>query len=297
MDHLGAMRSFRRVIERESFSRAAEELGLSSAGLGKQIRWLEERLGVVLIQRTTRRMGLTETGRAYYEECCRLLDELDEVEHSITAGAKQVSGRLRVNAPLSFGLTVLSPALPHFMARYPDLKIDLTLSDRLLDVVAAGFDISIRIRSELTDSSLIARKLGDVEQVICAAPAYLEKRGEPLALDDLHHHDCLAYTLADNPGAWHVNSPKGEASIAIPAKLSANNSIILRDMIVAGMGIGALPSFIAKPEIGRGALVPVLVDHAFPRRHVYAVYPTTRHLQSKVRVFLDFLTDTFEEQL
>ncbi|WP_198411894.1 LysR family transcriptional regulator [Microvirga flavescens] len=283
------MRSFRRVIERASFSRAAEDLGLSSAGLGKQIRWLEERLGAVLIQRTTRRMGLTETGRAYYEECCRLLDELDEVERSIATDARHVSGRLQVNAPLSFGLTVLSPILPDFMAQYPDLKIDLTLSDHLLDVVAAGFDISIRIRSELADSSLIARKLADVEQITCAAPAYLEKRGAPLTLDDLHRHDCLAYTLADNPGAWHVNGPKGEASIAIPARLSANNSIMLRDMIVAGMGIGALPSFIAKPEIDRGALMPVLADHTFPRRHVYAVYPTNRHLQNKVRVFLDFL--------
>ncbi|MGO4387667.1 LysR family transcriptional regulator [Microvirga sp. 2YAF29] len=288
------MRSFRRVIERGSFSRAAEELGLSSAGLGKQIRWLEERLGTVLIQRTTRRMGLTEMGRAYYEECCRILDELDEVERSISADAAHVSGRLRVNAPLSFGLTVLSPILPDFMASYPDLKIDLTLADHLLDVVGAGFDVSIRVRSELADSSLIARKLADVDQVICAAPAYLERRGTPLSLDDLHRHDCLAYTLADNPGAWHLKGPRGETSIAVPARLSANNSIMLCDMLLAGMGIGALPSFIAKPQIDSGALVTVLTDHEFPQRHVYAVYPTSRHLQRKVRVFLDFLADTFE---
>ncbi len=297
MDQLGAMRSFRRVIERGSFSRAADELGLSSAGLGKQIRWLEERLGTVLIQRTTRRMGLTETGRAYYEECCRLLDELDEVERSITADAAHVSGRLRVNAPLSFGLTVLSPILPAFMAIHPDLKIDLTLSDHLLDVVGSGFDVSIRVRSELADSSLIARKLADVEQVICASPTYIEKRGEPLALDDLHRHDCLTYTLADSPGTWHLKGPRGEASIAIPARFSANNSMMLRDMLLAGMGIGALPSFIARPQVDSGALVPVLKDHVFSQRHVYAIYPTSRHLQRKVRVFLDFLANTLEAHL
>ncbi|SCY47212.1 LysR family transcriptional regulator [Microvirga guangxiensis] len=291
------MRSFRRVIERGSFSRAAEELGLSSAGLGKQIRWLEERLGTVLIQRTTRRMGLTETGRAYYEECCRILDEIDAVEHSIAADAGHVTGRLRVNAPLSFGLTVLSPILPAFMATYPDLTIDLTLSDHLLDVVGSGFDVSIRVRSELADSSLIARRLADVDQIICAAPAYLERRGAPLDLDDLHRHDCLAYTLADNPGVWHLKGPKGDMSIAVPVRLSANNSIMLRDMLLAGMGIGALPSFIAKPQIDSGALVPVLKDHVFPQRHVYAVYPTSRHLQRKVRVFLDFLADTLEARL
>jgi DNA-binding transcriptional LysR family regulator len=297
MDHLGAMRSFRRAIEKGSFSRAAEELGLSSAGLGKQIRWLEERLGTVLIQRTTRRMGLTETGKAYYEECCRLLDELDEVERGIAEGAKHVAGRLRINAPLSFGLTVLSPIMPHFMAAYPDLKVDLTLSDHLLDMVEAGFDISIRVRSELTSSSLIARRLAEIDQVICASPAYLERRGMPRSLAELHDHDCLAYTLADNPGSWHLRGPDGEISITIPSKLSANNSIMLRDMMLNGMGIGALPSFIAKQFLESGELVPVLPDHTFPQRHVYAVYPTGRHLQRKVRAFLDFLADNLAPHL
>lgn len=297
MDHLGAIRSFRRVIERGSFSRAAEELGLSSAGLGKQIRWLEERLGTVLIQRTTRRMGLTETGQVYYDECCRLLDELDEMERGIASTSEQVTGRLRVNAPLSFGLVVLSPLLPRFMAAYPDLKIDLTLNDHLLDVVGTGFDISIRVRSDLADSSLIARKLATVDQVICAAPAYLAQKGTPQTLEELRSHDCLAYTLADSPGIWQLTGPEGDRSITVPARLSASNSIMLCDLIKAGMGIGALPSFIAKPQIEAGSLVPILTDHSFPQRHVHAVYPTSRHLQRRVRVFLDFLADNLDASL
>lgn len=292
MDHLGAIRSFRRVAERGSFSRAAEELGFSSAGLSKQIRWLEERLGSVLIQRTTRRMSLTEAGQTYYQECCRLLDQLDEVERSISAETDHVTGRLRVNVPLSFGLTVLSPILPHFMNSYPHLKIDLTLSDSLLDVVGAGFDITIRVRSELNDSSLIARKLADVDQILCAAPAYLERSGKPRSVDDLHDHDCFSYTLADSPHVWNLTGPDGQISIPIPARLSASNSLMLRDLILAGTGIGALPSFIAKPHIESGALVQILKDYVFPQRHVYAVYPTSRYLQPKVRVFLDFLTNS-----
>ncbi|HZH28281.1 MAG TPA: LysR family transcriptional regulator [Azospirillaceae bacterium] len=289
MDLISAMRSFRRVAERESFSKAAEDLNLSPAGLSKQIRLLEERLGVVLIQRTTRRMSLTETGRLYYQECSRLLDEFDELEHTISADANDVSGRLRVNVPLSFGLTVLSPLLPEFTKTYPDLRIELTLSDQLLDVVGAGFDVSIRVRAELADSSLIAHRLADVEQVICAAPSYLAARGVPATAGDLHHHDCLVYTLADNRGTWRLNGPGGEVSIMPPTRFSANNSLMLRDMLLAGMGIGALPSFLAEPLLQTKALVQVLPDHTFPKRHIYAVYATNRHLQRKVRAFVDFL--------
>jgi len=297
MDVLGAMRSFRRVVERGSFVKAAEELGLSSAGLSKQIRQLEERLGAVLIQRTTRRMSLTDTGSAYYDECCRILDDLDELERAVAADVNDVTGRLRVNAPLSFGLTVLSPLLPKFMAAYPDLKIDLTLSDYVLDVVAAGFDVSIRVRTELPDSTLIARRLGDVEQIICAAPSYLEARGTPKSVEDLHRHDCLTYTLADPPGGWRLLGPDGDTTIAVPARLAVNNSLMLRDMLVAGLGIGALPSFVARPLLEQKALVPVLTGHVFPKRHVFAIHATSRHLQRKVRVFLDFLAEALGPRL
>jgi DNA-binding transcriptional LysR family regulator len=296
MDLLAAMRSFRRVVELGSFSRAAEDLALSPAGLSKQVRQLEEHLGAVLIQRTTRRMSLTETGSRYFAECCRLLDGLHELERSVSETATEVTGRLRVNAPVSFGLTVLSPLLPAFLASHPKLKIDLTLNDQLLDMVGAGFDVSIRVRAELADSSLVARRLADLEQVICASPTYLTERGTPMQMDDLHQHTCLAYTLADSPTLWTLNGPDGPISIAVQARITANNSLMLRDLLVAGAGVGTLPSFLAYPCIERGELVPVLSDYKFPTRHVFAVYPTARHLQRKVRAFVDFLSNTLDHR-
>ena len=191
MDLLSTMRSFRRVVELGSFSRASEDLSLSPAGLSKQIRLLEEHLGTVLLHRTTRRMSQTETGSLYFSECCRILDQLQELERNVSDSATALSGRIRVNAPVSFGLMVLSPLLPNFMAAHPELKVDLVLSDQLLDIVGAGFDISIRVRPELQDSSLVARRLADVDQLICASPAYLARRGTPKAVDDLNQHDGL----------------------------------------------------------------------------------------------------------
>ena len=289
MDLLAAMRSFRRVVELGSFSRAAEDLSLSPAGLSKQIRQLEEHLGAVLIQRTTRRMSLTEAGGTYFAECCRLLDGLQELERSVSENATEVTGRLRVNAPVSFGLTVLSPLLPSFLAAHPRLKLDLTLSDQLLDVVGAGFDVSIRVRAELADSSLVARRLADVAQVLCAAPSYLEAHGTPASLADLHQYACLAYTLADQPTTWALQGPDGPVAFPVQARVLANNSVVLRDLLVAGAGIGALPGFLARPCIEGGSLVRLLPDLRFPDRHVFAVFPTARHLQPKVRAFVEHL--------
>ncbi len=295
MDLLAAMRSFRRVVELGSFSRAAEDLAMSPAGLSKQIRQLEEHLGAILIQRTTRRMSLTEPGSLYFSECCRWLDGLQDLERNVSEKATEVTGRLRVNAPMSFGLTILSPLLPNFLEAYPKLKVDLTLSDQLLDVVGGGFDVSIRIRAELADSSLVARRLADVDQIICAAPSYLATNAAPSRIDDLHQHTCLAYTLADHPTTWTLNGPEGVVSFAVQARITANNSLMLRDLLVSGVGIGTLPSFVAKPCIERGELVRVLPDYVFAARHVFAVYPTARHLQHKVRAFVDYLSEALRQ--
>ncbi|NBV17312.1 LysR family transcriptional regulator [Janthinobacterium sp.] len=294
MDVLAHMRVFRAVVERDSFSKAALELNQSAAAISKQVRQLEERLGTLLLVRTTRRMSLSDGGRAYYLECCRLLDEIAALEVATRGCAGKVAGRLRVNAPLSFGLKVLSPLLPAFMARYPDVRPELTLDDRLRDVVGEGYDVSLRIRAALADSTLVARRLGDVEQMICAAPAYLARRGTPRQATDLHGHDCLAYRLADSPGVWQLDGPEGASSIVLPVRFSADNSLMLADMLVAGIGVGALPSFIAAPLLASGALARVLPSHAMARRGVYALTPDGRHVPQRVRAFCDFLAEAWQ---
>ena len=294
MDVLAHMRVFRAVVERDSFSKAAQELNQSAAAISKQVRQLEARLGTVLLVRTTRRMSLSDGGRAYYLECCRLLDEIAALEVATRGCAGKVAGRLRVNAPLSFGLTVLSPLLPVFMQRYPDVRLEMTLDDRLRDVVGEGYDVSLRIRAALADSSLVARRLGEVEQMICAAPDYLARRGTPLRAPDLHGHDCLAYRLADSPGIWQLDGPEGASSVVLPVRFAADSSLLLADMLVAGMGVGALPSFIAAPLLASGALVRVLPAHGMARRGVYALTPDGRHVPQKVRAFCDFLAQQLQ---
>ncbi|OCP00617.1 MULTISPECIES: LysR family transcriptional regulator [unclassified Ensifer] len=295
MDLLAVMRSFRRVVELQSFNKAAEELGQSNASISKQIRQLEQRLGTVLILRTTRRMSLSENGRGYFAECCRLLDELDHLERTTSGEAGEVNGRLRLNAPLSFGLTVLAPMLARFMTLHPQLKVDMTLDDHVLDVVSEGFDVSIRVRAALTDSSLIARRLGDIEQIICAAPGYLASHGTPTAVSDLKNHDCLTYRLADQPGSWVLEGPNGAASVDLPARFVADNSLMLSEMIQSGIGIGVLPSFIADPLLASGRLLRVLPGHQLAQRGIYVVYPTNRLLLPKVKVFTEFLAAEFRQ--
>ena len=285
MDTFSTMRAFRRIVELGGLARAAEDLGLSSAGLSKQLRALEAHLDTVLLQRTTRSMSLTESGRAYYADCCRILDELDVLEQSIRRQSQRVTGRLRLNAPLSFTLSILSPLLAEFLREYPDLQLDLVMEDRLIDAVAHGFDLSIRLRSSLDDSTLIARRLATVKQVLCAAPSYLEQNGEPATPDDLRHHKVLIYSLAQIQDIV----PMQEDAAAGSERSRINNSLLLRDMLVAGLGIGALPSFLADPAIARGELRRVLPAFMDEPRHVYAVYPTTRHLQPKVKAFVEFL--------
>ncbi|MEI2297008.1 LysR family transcriptional regulator [Ensifer sp. MJa1] len=295
MDLLVAMRTFRRVVELQSFNKAGEELGQSNASVSKQVRQLEERLGTVLILRTTRRMSLSETGRGYFAECCRILDELDDLERATSGEAGEINGRLRVNAPLSFGLTVLAPVLARFMKRHPQLKVDMTLDDHVLDVVSEGFDVSIRVRAALADSSLIARRIGDVEQILCAAPDFLATNGTPATLDELRNHDCLIYRLADQPGHWEFEGPDGATSVELQPRFVADNSLMLGAMIKSGLGIGGLPSFIAEPLLESGELIRVLPQHRLARRGIYVVYPTNRLLLPKVKAFAEFLTDALRQ--
>lgn len=296
MDTFNVMRTFRRIVELGGLAKAAEDLGISAAGLSKQLRTLEAHLGTVLIQRTTRSMSLTDTGRSYYAECCRLLDELEALERSVKQQSQEVSGTLRVNAPLSFALSVLSPLITEFLRTYPDLKLELVMEDRLVDAVAHGFDVSVRLRTSLEDSTLIARRLATLEQKLCAAPSYLKQYGEPATLGELRNHKMISYSLANTQGIVFDNDADGHAISATPQLYygehsQVNNSLMLRDLLIAGLGIGALPSFLADPAIASGQLQRILPDVVNEPRHIYAVYPTNRHLQPKVKAFVDYLAD------
>ncbi len=285
------MHSFRQVVALGGFSRAALALGVAPTTLSKQVRALEAHLGTALIQRTTRRMALTDAGRDYYDECCRLLDGIESLEHGVRQRSGEIHGRLRVNAPVSFSLVVLVPLIARFMADYPAIALDLVMDDRLLDIVGEGFDVAIRLRGTLDDSTLVARRLATLDQILCASPGYLEQAGHPATPGDLAHHALLAYSHAQSPAMWDFHHVDERVSIRVGVpRIRINNSSALRELLVAGMGIGSLPAFLADPELANGRLQRVLPQYSLPQRHVHAMHPGNRHMPPKVRAFLDFLS-------
>jgi len=289
MDKLSVMKAFCRIVERGSFTRAAEDLGVSAALLSRDVKLLEQSLGCTLLTRTTRTMSLTGNGRLYYDEARRLLDQMDQMEDRVRMGAGSVAGRLRVNAPHSFGATVLAPILPKFLAQYPDLNLTLSLDDRVVDMIEGGFDLSIRVRPDLPDSGLIARPIAPVRQALFAAPAYLEAHGTPQSPQDLTDHQTLEFLLSSETGQWELTGPEGVTPIPLHARHKIGSSLILRDMLIAGMGIGSLPDFISNgPEAARD-LIRVLPDHALPPRQIYAVTASRLAADAKTAAFLDFL--------
>jgi DNA-binding transcriptional LysR family regulator len=293
MDRLEGMEVFARVVEAESFSAAARDLGLSKSAVSKQVSRLEDRLGVRLLNRTTRRLSLTEAGAAFYQGCQRAVAEAEAAEQAITHLAAAPRGTLKVNAPMSFGVCHLTPALSDFVARYPELTVDMALNDRMVDLVEEGFDVGIRI-AVLRDSSLIARRLAPLRRVLCAAPGYLAARGMPLALDDLYAHHCLLYSYQVAGDHWGFSGPGGERRLKVRGRLRVNNGDALLEAALAGLGIAFLPSFICGEALRAGRLVHLLPEWSAPDdAAIHAVYPAGRNLLPKVRVFVDFLAERF----
>lgn len=292
MDKLTSIRAFSKVVERGSFSTAGRDLHLSRSAISKYVRELEEALGVQLLNRTTRRVSPTENGQAYYARCAAILADLDEADRAVTQLQEEPRGLLRVNAPMSFGTLHLGRAIADFMAAYPALQIQLVLSDQLIDPVQEGFEVTLRI-AELAASNLVARKLAPANRVVCASPAYLARRGTPLHPRELRSHDCLAYGYLATGNQWKLTGPDGDHWIQIPWTLCANNAEILKDAALNGRGIALLPSFIAGADLQEGSLVAILPDYKPPALSLYAVYPQTRHLSVKVRLFIDFLSQRF----
>lgn len=289
MDKLSVMRAFCRIVERGSFTRAAEDIGVSPALLSREVSRLEAELGVTLMTRTTRRITLTETGRAYYDEAQSILGALGSFEERIRARSGVVKGQLKVNAPSSFGQVVVGPMLPDFCARYPDLRVCLSLDDRVVDMVEGGFDLTLRVRARMKDSTLRARKVGSVEVGVFASPDYLARHGVPRDPADLANHRICGYLLSEHLTVWDLEGPHGMVSVPVDPPVRVGNSLVLRDMLVAGVGLGILPDFISRPAEWAGQLVRVLPDYRLPRRTIWAVSGAGSRQDARVAAFLDAL--------
>jgi DNA-binding transcriptional LysR family regulator len=292
LDRVTGMQVFARVAALGSLSAAARALGMSQTMATKHTAALEDRLGVKLLHRTTRRLTLTEAGRRYLESVDRILSEIEDADAAATADTVQVRGTLRLNAPVAFGIREIAPLLPELSRRHPDLTVDLGLNDRQVDLIEEGWDLVIRIGT-LGDSSMIARRLAPCRMVVCAAPSYIATHGTPQTIADLERHNCLGYTLSRAVGAerWSFGRD-GKATVAINGSLKANNGDALVAAAIAGQGIVYHPTFLLAGAIVAGLLVPLTLDHdPIELDGIYAVYPADRRPPAKVRATIDFLAE------
>lgn len=293
MDQLAALEAFAKVAETQSFSEAARRLRSSKSAVSRHVAALEAELGARLLHRTTRSLTLTEAGRGYYDRAARILADLAEANASVSELQAAPRGRLRVNAPMSFGFLHLAAALGDFLTRYPEIELDVTLTDRFVDLIDEGVDVAVRIGS-LTDSSLVARRLAVIRRVLCASPDYLERRGVPATPDDLKAHDCLSNTNVAISREWRFVHPDGRQwPVEVQGRMSANNGDMLRVAALRGHGFVHLPTFIVGDDLKAGTLISVLEPYVAQDLTLNAVYPTARHLSPKVRAFVDFLSQRF----
>jgi DNA-binding transcriptional LysR family regulator len=295
MDRFDDLQAFVAVVEAGSFTAAADRLDIAKSAVSRRISALEERLGVQLLRRTTRRLNLTDTGQSFYEHSARILADLDEAEAAVGQAHGELRGNLRVALPMSFGLRHMSAPIAEFSRRHPRVTFDLNLNDRRIDLVEEGVDVAIRI-GRLADSTLIARRLFEARTVVCASPDYLERRGMPRTPVDLLDHDCLAYSNLPDPGRWVCTDAAGEKhTVNVNVVMTASSGDFLCAAAAEGLGIAVQPTFIAGDAIGRGDLQPILTDYGWPVTPAYAIYPPTRHLSYRVREFIDFLAASFAD--
>jgi len=295
MDRFDAITAFARVVETGSFARAADRLGVSVSSVSRHVTELEAHLGARLLNRTTRSLSLTEPGRAFHERSVQLLADLEEAEASAGAGAVVPHGTLRLTAGVTFGTHHLAPAIAEFTGRFPDMRFDVELSDRIVDLVDEGFDAAVRIGA-VGGQNLVARRIGSTQLVCCASPDYLARHGEPRAPDELAQHACLVYEYAPQREVWpFVDRAGRERRVRIAGPVRANNGAFLIALAIGGRGIGYEPDFIVGPDVRAGRLVPILRDFAPPATGIHVVYPSRRHLSAKVRAFADFLIERFRE--
>jgi DNA-binding transcriptional LysR family regulator len=294
MDRAGEMSVFAKVVEEGSFSSAARALKLTPSAVSKQIGRLEDRLGVRLLNRTTRQLSATEEGDAFYQRCVRILTDMEEAELAVSQRHSAPRGTLRVNCGVAFGKHQISPLIAEFLDRYPEVSVEMTQTDALADLVEEGQDIAIRF-GKLQDSSMVARQLAVSRRAICCSPEYLERFGEPRHPSELANHNCIAFSTAIHLNEWVFKLPDGsEFPFRAQGNFTANNGETIHEMAQSGLGIARLAEFLVGPDVREGRLVRILQpfyrDVEVP---INAVYPTRRHLSPKVRAFVDFLVEKF----
>lgn len=293
MDRFNALRVFAQVVESGGFSKAADRLGLSTTAVSRQVAELEAHLQTRLLNRTTRRLSLTESGQAFYGRAVQLLHDLQEAEQEASKAAITPRGTIRLTTSIRFGMRQVEPAIAGFLARHPEVKFDVQLSDRIVDLVEEGFDLAIRIGSGGAEN-LVARRLGDTRLVACASPGYLARHGTPATPQDLARHNCFTYEYAAPRSQWRFRGPDGaEHAVRVAGTVHSNSGDLNAALAADGAGIACEPDFIVADELRDGRLVALLPGYATALSAIYAVYPTRRHLSAKVRLFVDYLIERF----
>ena len=288
MNRLLEMQIFATVVDAGSFVAAAQTLGVSKAAVSRHVSELEARLGARLLQRTTRRLSLTSEGAVFYGRCKNLLADVEEAEAEVSSRTTQAAGLLRVNVPVSYGLLQLAPLWAPFLAQHPRLQLDVTLSDRVVDLVEEGYDVAVRI-ARLPASTLVSRQLASTRLILCASPGYLQANGTPEHPGALSQHTVLAYNLLASGNVWSFAGPHGSISVKVAPRVISNSGDTCRRMALMDAGIILQPSFLLDRDLQRGTLVELLPQYRSTELGVYALYPTRKHLSAKVRALVDYL--------
>jgi DNA-binding transcriptional LysR family regulator len=293
MDRMAAMATFAKVVEAGGFAAAARKLKMSPSTVTEHIQSLETRLGVRLLNRSTRKLSVTDVGKSYYERCLQILADADDADNVVQASQSTPRGKLNLNASVAIP-PLLAPVIAEFTALYPEVTLSVNMSDRMLDIVEEGFDLAIRIMP-VPESSLIVKAIGTFRLVLCGAPDYFTARGTPAVPDDLISHNCLNFASSPWGGDWRFSGPDGEQTVAVSGNMETNSANALRLAAVNGQGLALLPGFLVVDEIRSGRLVPVLAKFLRTEHSIYAVYPHRHHLSAKVRSFLDLVTKHHRE--
>jgi DNA-binding transcriptional LysR family regulator len=292
MDRITAMATFVKVVDAGSFTAVARNLNIGLTSVARQVGMLEERLGVRLLVRSTRRLALTEEGRTYYDHARRILNEVEDAELVLAKRSAEPTGRLAVCAPVLFGRLVIAPLLPQFLAANPRVTVDLTLADRAVNLVEEGFDVLV-LAGPLEDSSLIAHKIGNARRVVCGSPAYLERHGVPRIPADLKAHDCIVFTMLDDDRRWLFRTGQGEQSVPVTGRLRSNNADTVLAAALGGAGLILAPWMQVHNNVVSGELKIVLEEFELPPAPLHALFPHAKLLSPKVRAFTDMLSEHF----